>query len=99
MNRSFALAALIALIAGAASAQSPGGPVRQACAADIAQLCANTPTGHGEVMKCLRSQKASLSPQCRDAMASAKAARKTAAAQGASGQPPMAPQAPAPAPH
>jgi hypothetical protein len=42
--------------------------VRSACGADVRTLCANVPVGGGQIIECLASQPAALSPACRDVL-------------------------------
>jgi len=44
--------------------------LRSACGADVRTLCGNVPAGGGRVVQCLAGQAASLSPACRDVLAS-----------------------------
>jgi hypothetical protein len=45
--------------------------IRFSCGADYRSLCGDTPPGGGRVVACLRANQASLSPQCRRALAGA----------------------------
>ena len=45
--------------------------IRFSCGADYRMLCGGTPPGGGRVVACLRANQASLSPQCRRALAGA----------------------------
>ncbi|HSZ53741.1 MAG TPA: cysteine rich repeat-containing protein [Caulobacteraceae bacterium] len=92
--RSLASAALaVALISlGAASAQAPAGAqnmsdaeakavaqkVVMACESDIARLCPNVPPGGGQVIQCLKAQKAQVSFHCKRAIFQAKQAKNAA---------------------
>jgi cysteine rich repeat protein len=64
--------------------------IRQACRADYRTLCADVTPGRGARLKCLRDNAASLSAECRQALA---ATIQGAPAQSAA--PPAAPQPPA----
>jgi len=44
--------------------------LRSACGADVRTLCGNVSAGGGRVVQCLAGQPASLSPACRDVLAS-----------------------------
>ena len=46
--------------------------VGAACEGDVQQFCAGVPKGHGAVLKCLASNSASLSPQCREVVEKAR---------------------------
>ena len=90
--RSFAgaTAAFVLVGLGAASAQAPGAnmsdaeakavaqKVMMACEADIARLCSNVPPGGGQVMQCLKAQKAQVSFHCKRALFQAKQAKNAA---------------------
>jgi hypothetical protein len=73
-----ALTVLIGLSAGAGSAaaqQDGRQAIRQACDADYRSLCAGVQPGGGRIVACLQQNSAKLSPQCREALQSAKASR------------------------
>ena len=94
MLRSLAGAALVVALmgVGAAHAQAPPGAqsmsdaeakavaqkVVMACEADIARLCPNVPPGCGQVMQCLKAQKAAVSFHCKRALFQAKQAKNAA---------------------
>jgi len=58
--RTFILAGAMAAFATTAWAQG-GGP----CADDVAKLCKDVQPGEGRVMACLKTNQASVSPQCK----------------------------------
>lgn len=68
MSRLALALALAVCLAGAraAFAESPTGGATGPCAADAQRFCADTPPGHGAVMKCLRAHDAELSKECKD---------------------------------
>jgi hypothetical protein len=74
MLRPLTLALL--LVGSAASAQAPAPDVRQACAADAARVCPNTPREHGQMMSCMRGHWNDLSQTCRSAVIARRAAMK-----------------------
>jgi hypothetical protein len=51
--------------------------LQQACMADYQALCADTFPGGGRIAACLQANAAKLSPDCRNALQNAKAARQT----------------------
>jgi hypothetical protein len=55
--------------------------VREACASDVKTLCPEAKPGSGEVKACLRQNAAKLSAPCKQALHTARMARKGAAAQ------------------
>jgi hypothetical protein len=101
-------AAFAVAAAGAAQAQpgpdssapgapggSRGGAMREACRADIEQVCGNTEPGGGRIGQCLREHQDRLSAPCKSAMSDARANRR----QHQSGQTPEPPATPPPAPN
>lgn len=64
-----AAAAVLIVPLTTAVAQGAGqGPVAQACADDIAKLCAGKDHGKGEVRACLEGNKAKVSAACKSAL-------------------------------
>ncbi len=49
---------------------------RQACAADVAKLCADVQSGGGKVMQCVRQHRADVSPGCSSALGALRDARR-----------------------
>jgi hypothetical protein len=94
-KRHFALAGLlIALSFDSAVAQQPGGALRQACTGDFTAFCAGVQTGGGRAIACLREHSATLSPACRQALATVGGGQ--AAPAGAPAAPPPAAMGPPP---
>ena len=93
------LACAALALAGSAAAQpggeggKGGGAVRGACRADIEQLCAGVQRGGGRIMQCLREHQDGVSPDCKSAMAAARASRRDR-----QNPAPETPAPPAPAP-
>ena len=58
-------------------AQPGPGSVREACEADISSLCAGQ-SGREQIRACLKQNKAKLSPNCVQAIAARRAARRAA---------------------
>ncbi len=71
-----ALAGALALSATATAWAAPGGAVREACAADVHELCPGTKPGGGRIVACMRQNEDRLSQGCRQAVQAAKAARQ-----------------------
>ena len=70
--------------------------VKQACTPDVQRLCPGAVPGKGWIMQCLKGRMSEVSPDCKNAIDTARAnraARKAAAAAAASPAPP-APGAP-----
>jgi hypothetical protein len=75
------LAVLAAALGGGAGwaqpADSPppaaGPSPREACAADVKRLCADTQPGGGQVMQCMRQHRDELSDSCKSALMAARA--------------------------
>jgi len=83
MKIALAAAALIGVaIAPVAFAQPPGGGVRAACAADIAQFCPDAQPGNGSIRQCISSHRDQLSGGCKSAIAQAMARRQAQGGQG-----------------
>jgi hypothetical protein len=96
-KRHFALAGLlIALSFDSAVAQQPGGALRQACTSDFTAYCAGVQTGGGRAIACLRQHAATLSPACRQALATV-GGGQAAPAGAPAAPPPTAMVAPPPA--
>lgn len=74
---------LVAVMVASAVAQTatPAPKPRQACAADIKQLCATVQPGGGRIAQCMKSNADKLSPGCRDSLQAAQAARAKKPAQ------------------
>jgi Cysteine rich repeat len=53
---------MIAVLLLSAVAAHPG--VMEACREDAQKLCAKVKPGHGRMIKCLKKQKANVSPNC-----------------------------------
>ena len=49
---------------------------RQACAADVAKLCADVQSAGGKVMQCVRQHRAEVSPGCSSALGALRDARR-----------------------
>jgi len=48
------------------------GSLRDACADDVKQFCANVEPGQGRIVRCIRDNEDKLSQQCKDARAAAR---------------------------
>lgn len=70
----------------AADPPRPGGPVFEACKADIASLCAGIQPGGGRIKECLRANRDKLSEGCKSAIAAMIKARREAKASSAPAQ-------------
>jgi len=73
--RSITLAiSAMALLATAGQAATAS-KVTQACAADFHKLCPSATAGRGAVMRCVKTQLDSVTPDCKTAVQTAQAAR------------------------
>ena len=81
------LAAVAALAAGPALAQSGGGQqaARAACAADVQKLCQGVQPGGGRLLQCLKAHATQVSAGCKWALAQLRAGNGQSAGQGAGG--------------
>lgn len=68
--------AVMAVTAGGASAQQASSAVRSACAEDAKTLCSGVQPGGGRIAACFRQNRDKLSPGCKQALITAKEARK-----------------------
>jgi Cysteine rich repeat len=87
-----AASALVAflLLSTAAYGQTLAEKVQQACAGDVARLCANVPPGEGQVVQCLKAQKRQVTFGCKRALFQAKQAKEAQDAAAAQSTPPPA---------
>ena len=70
-------AGLLTDFASAQQQGSGGAVAREACAADFRSLCAGVQPGGGRILACLKQNEAKLSPNCQQALAAAKSARRS----------------------
>jgi hypothetical protein len=76
----YAVLAAAMMVSGSAMAQDSahpgGGALREACAADVKQFCANVERGGGRIMGCLRDNEDKLSQSCKDVLAAMRARKE-----------------------
>jgi hypothetical protein len=88
VNATARMTALLVLIATAGLAAEPPAndpaaarkALRQACASDVGKVCGGVIPGGGRLMRCMQAHADKVSPACRDAAASYRAARAAAKA-------------------
>jgi len=73
---SLAIALLSALAAPAVAQETGKGAVREACRADVRQLCPGIQPGGGRILQCLRDHTDKISDGCKQALQTAKAAKQ-----------------------
>ena len=85
------VAALILCMSSVSALAAGGGAVREACKADITELCQGIEPGGGRIKACLKTNKDKLSEGCKSAVAAMIEARREAKRAGQQAAPSSAP--------